>query len=687
MSDQQIEEYRRELIADITVSAEANGVEEIMQFLDTTTSALSESYICPNAEPCYFDRIGRRNRKLKLHGWNYDDDFKTLSLFFCDFDGSESFPEPLTQTDFKKHISNMIAFAEDAISKDIENSIEISDEGYELARFIRKENDKIDRYSLFVVTDRQKSSRFKTLDEYFIEGKEATAQLIDIERCYYTLVRQDDSLDLDVNFKELSDGKLEGLSFIKASSDSAEYEAYLCIIPATALSKVYKMYGSLLLSSNVRSFLTAKGEINKGIRETIRKEPDRFFAYNNGITTTASDVVIENNKIIKICDFRIVNGGQTTVSVFNELNTSFSEQLNRVFVPMKLTKVKPDLAKELVPNISKYANSQNAIKKSDLDSNSEFQMRMEQYSRSIRIPQTSLGTGNLKWYYERTRGQWDQDRNAKDAEERKKFDKEYGKRKVDKIEFSKFRLMFEMQPHIVAKGGQTCYIHYSKEVAKTWADQSEKYSNDYYIDTISTAILHNEAYVAIKDCSWFSGHYRAQVAYYSLSKLFYMAEQNGNAIDMTTIWKEQTVPKPLIEQLMAIGELFFEYLKMRMGAGENGGQWCKKQECWEDVKNMYIPFLEDAKRYTITKSEQEKRIANSIEQRKNEDNYKDYNTVKAYRPEHWVKMKRWCDNNFSLGLKDQKLLENASKGRELNHKQCTDLLALEQMIRNEGYEG
>ena len=684
MSNQQIEKYRQDLIADVTIRAEANGVEEVIQFLDTVTSDLSESYTCPNAEPCYFDRIGRRNRRLKLHGWNFDEEFGTMSLFYCDFDGSDSFPEPLTQTDFKKYIGNMIAFAEDALSKDIENSVEISDEGYELARLIRKQNNEIDRYALYVITDRQKSSRFKTLDEYIIEGKEATAQLIDIERCYYTLVRQDESVELEVDFKELSGGEIDGISYINASSDVAEYEAFLCVMPGTILSKIYQRYGSLLLSSNVRSFLTAKGEVNKGIRDTIRNEPDKFFAYNNGITTTASEVVIKNNKIIRISDFKIVNGGQTTVSVFNETKTTFADRLGRVFIPMKLTKVNKDLAKELVPNISKYANSQNAIKKSDLDSNSEFQMRMESFSRSVRIPQTSLSTGNKKWYYERTRGQWEQDRNAKGIEERKKFDKEYGRR-VDKIEFSKLRLMIEMQPHVVARGGQTCYIYYSKEIAKGWAEQSEKYSEDYYRDTISTAILHNEAYAAIKNCSWFSGHYRAQVAYYSLSKLFYMAEQIGRPIDMAAIWKEQTVPKPLVEQLMKIGEVFFEYLRARMGAGENGGQWCKKQECWEDVKGMGVQFSEEAKKYTISVSEQEKRVAAGAELRKTQDSYNDYNAVKAHKIDHWIRMKRWCDNNISLGLKDQKLLENASKGRELNAKQCTDLLALEQMIKDQGY--
>ena len=42
-----------------------------------------------------------------------------------------------------------------------------------------------------------------------------------------------------------------------------------------------------------------------------------FFAYNNGITATASDVELnDKGQIIKLTNFQIVNGGQTTSAIY-----------------------------------------------------------------------------------------------------------------------------------------------------------------------------------------------------------------------------------------------------------------------------------------------------------------------------------------------------------------------------------
>ena len=59
---------------------------------------------------------------------------------------------------------------------------------------------------------------------------------------------------------------------------------------APSLPGPYGQYGTRLLELNVRSFLQTKGAVNRGIRDTLLTEPERFLAYNNGITATASRV-------------------------------------------------------------------------------------------------------------------------------------------------------------------------------------------------------------------------------------------------------------------------------------------------------------------------------------------------------------------------------------------------------------
>ena len=107
------------------------------------------------------------------------------------------------------------------------------------------------------------------------------------------------------------------------ASETNDYKAYLCNIPGIVLATLYNKYGGRLLEGNVRSFLQVRGKVNKGIRATILNEPDKFFAYNNGIAATAYDVKRETidgmQYITEISSLQIVNGGQTTASLATAL--------------------------------------------------------------------------------------------------------------------------------------------------------------------------------------------------------------------------------------------------------------------------------------------------------------------------------------------------------------------------------
>ena len=87
------------------------------------------------------------------------------------------------------------------------------------------------------------------------------------------------------------------------------------------LNDLYLEYGSKLLEGNVRSFLSVRGKVNKSIQATIKNYPEMFFAYNNGIAATATELDTEMTSIglciTRIKDLQIVNGGQTTASIAN----------------------------------------------------------------------------------------------------------------------------------------------------------------------------------------------------------------------------------------------------------------------------------------------------------------------------------------------------------------------------------
>ena len=125
---------------------------------------------------------------------------------------------------------------------------------------------------------------------------------------------------IEIEFQNFSDNG-KGLQCLKVPSIDNMYDCYLAIVPGEILAKLYKEYSNELLESNVRAFLGQAGKFNKGIRDTIRTKPQMFLPYNNGITATAEGVetkIIENQLVItKLNDFQIVNGGQTTASLYH----------------------------------------------------------------------------------------------------------------------------------------------------------------------------------------------------------------------------------------------------------------------------------------------------------------------------------------------------------------------------------
>src|SRR5262249_47586193 len=143
------------------------------------------------------------------------------------------------------------------------------------------------------------------------------------------------------------------------------YSVFLTIIRGDVLGEIYHDFGTRLLELNVRSFLQLKGAVNRGIRETLIHLPERFLAYNNGISATASRVEWRDRGngslgIRRIHDLQIVNGGQTTASIHSSLMKKEAD-LTKVFVQMKLTVVDPQHLQEVVPEISRFSNTQNKV--------------------------------------------------------------------------------------------------------------------------------------------------------------------------------------------------------------------------------------------------------------------------------------------------------------------------------------
>lgn len=221
---------------------------------------------------------------------------------------------------------------------------------------------------------------------------------------------------------------------------------------------MYDKFGQKLLEQNVRTFLQFKGKVNKGLKFTIQKKPKMFFAYNNGLTVTAKNIIFtEDKKIRSISGLQIVNGGQTTSAIY-AAHRNDAAMLDNVYVQVKLSVLKnEEMQEEFVSKISEYANTQNKVSKSDFFSNSKFHKDFKDHSERIYAPAKDGSQYKTKWFYERSRGQYLQSiALLRTKPEQNQFKKEHPKSQViEKPMLAKSEISWEMHPEIVAKGAET----------------------------------------------------------------------------------------------------------------------------------------------------------------------------------------------------------------------------------------
>lgn len=160
-------------------------------------------------------------------------------------------------------------------------------------------------------------------------------------------------------------------------------EAAIVNISALSLKTLYAQHNTNLLARNLRYHIAGR-TIDQGIEKTIQDSPDTFWFKNNGITIICDEFDIDG-KEVKLTNFSIVNGGQTTYMIHKSKNVSAE---NDFYFPCKIIKVTGNTEDEkniFSLEIAKATNSQKAIKAIDLKANPPEQVRFSQAMREVGI--------------------------------------------------------------------------------------------------------------------------------------------------------------------------------------------------------------------------------------------------------------------------------------------------------------
>jgi hypothetical protein len=384
------------------------------------------------------------------------------------------------------------------------------------------------------------------------------------------------------------------LPCLPAHSIDGEHTSYLVAVPGTFLAEIYGLYGAKLLEQNVRTFLQARTKVNAGIIKTLETAPEMFFAYNNGLTATAAGITTAplpggGLGIASIDNLQIVNGGQTTASILYASDSQRKDRradLSRVFVQMKLSVVHPDRLEEVVPLISRYANTQNKISEADFFSSHPIHLVLERISRDLSAPPKPGALSGSKWFYERARGQY-RDKLAYGTQaERKRFELEFPREQfVDKTDLAKFEVTFECRPHIVSRGAQKCFLEFAEKVGKAWEVSDARFNEHWFRAVVAESIVFRGVDKLVGRSDWYQQDrgYKAQIVTYSIAWLVHHLQARGQEIDLNVIWQRQELPAEIADALAQIAPQVAETIKDAPPAMKNVGEYCKQQACWAAV--------------------------------------------------------------------------------------------------------
>lgn len=691
----ELDDFREELLDAVQVRLPTNPTkaDRDFAFLCEVGERLTQSEEFHDLVPSHFLGTGSKGRKLRVDGYELDDSDDSIRLVIVDFSGTSQ-TEVLSRTRAEALFGQLQVFVEDALSGKIWANVPAGmEDGLELAGMIADKHAALGRYRFYLFTDANLSERVKDLPQGEIDGHPVEYHVWDIGRLHTVSSSAFGAEELEIDFTQFVSGGLPCL----AASQADDYQGYLAVIPGEALAQLYDSYGSKLLEGNVRSYLSASGKINKGIQGTIRKEPERFFVYNNGISATSTSAcVVETpmgHRLVSARYFQIVNGGQTTASL-QVAKRKDNANLEAIHVPMKLSVVTARDAEKLddmIQSIAMYSNKQNKVSDADFFSNHPYHRAMERLSRRIPAPAMEDAQYHTYWFYERARGQYQNEQSGLTQSQKRDFQRIHPRAQlVVKTDLAKFENSWRQLPHVVSFGAQKNFANFAEYICKEWGEDGLLFNNDpYFKEVIARAILFRAVEKLVSSAAWYEGGYRANIVTYSVAKLASMIslQKPGHILDFKGIWTRHAISEALGNQLETIAKEVVEAITTPPVAQMNITEWCKKKECWEKVLSLPIR-LTDRLAAELVSPDEAREISREKRQLGTMDGGIHVVTDVIQRGTgYWGEILSWARTHSPVYGKEADLLRNASRNGWIpTPLQAACLIKVSSRLEEEGFK-
>jgi len=591
-----LQNYIEELKSDVSslVYSEGEGASfedkfteyciEVFESIGKSEGARVLSYIHPNSQGGIDWKINGYCLKDFFKDENKKEYYETLDLFITNY-RIDSYEHNITKDDYTKSLNQIKRFINSALKRHIDYIDPAHTELNELIKIIGKQGNDFDRINVYFLINGFSNHDKEKID---VNNVDVFVHTWDVSRLFKINESNSTHEPIEIEFETFTENGI-GLQCLQVPNIDEMYDCYLAIVPGEILAKLYKEFSNELLESNVRAFLGQAGKFNKGIRDTIRNKPQMFLPYNNGITATAESVetkLVDNQLVItKLNDFQIVNGGQTTASLYHTQKKFKDVDLNKIFVQMKLTVIKDKEQKNIeVPNISRFANSQNKVSELDLSSNNPYFVQIENLSRKKYVINPENRNQSFLWYFERANGQYREALNKLTPAQQNQFKSQNPSNlKFVKSDVAKFINLWELEPHFVSQGSQKNFIHFTKKINEA-VSKNKLPSENLYRKLISNAILFKttdklfgrKGVNAIGENTSIKSFSVA----YTISFFHFLTE---NRFDLWKLYEEQKIDDFVSNHLENL--LIFVYNHLETKGGGMVSEYAKRPTSWDKLKN------------------------------------------------------------------------------------------------------
>lgn len=570
-------------------SGDEDGNTQEQVFTRICQEMLAEAGETEDTHLAYDERDFGKKGQHKINGYAISENYENVDLFISLYSNTSEI-KVVPKADIDTAVKRISNFFRKAIYDDYVNEIAESSEIFEFAHTLAnyteiKEN--LIRVNAFILTNGEYKGEIPASQS--ISGYTIFYRIIDVNFLYK--ISEHSRVPIELDFDNL-DGNSYEIPCLAANIDNPDYEAYIAIIPGECLYTLYHNYGARLLEQNVRSFLQFTGKINKGIRKTINEEPHMFLAFNNGIAATADHIELdETGRYIKhIRNLQIVNGGQTTASIFNTAKKDKAD-ISQIYVQVKLSVIKDsEQYADIVSRISQYANTQNKVNDADFTANNPALIEIEKFSRFVLSPVTPENNMQTCWFFERARGQYKTLRSKEGFTKSRQaaFDLKYPKKQVfTKVELAKYINAWQevyngktmvIGPHIVVRGNEKNYARFMNYNLP----EIRHIDVAYFEDAVAKAILFKAAdkRYGTKVSGNQIGELKQVVVPYTLSLLNLITR---GKLDLYKIWKNQHISNALSDFIYELMKQVNKFI-IEKSPVSHYIEWAKKEECWLMVK-------------------------------------------------------------------------------------------------------